>query len=693
MDEVRQARVGFFSLKEGLLHCFLLLIISILSYGFFINKLGYFWDDWGLIYTQYFYGSKGFWNYITDRPFSNYYYAFIIKFIGIKPLLWHIYIIFTRWISGCLFYVFLRKTLPRFKSMAICASLVYIVFPGFSGNSMAWIYEFTYIVISFLLLSLILMRAYIVRKSGGWYLLVLALVFEAVHLMATEYFVGVEIARVFIIYVILYCIQAQGTKIIRVDLLKKAFRFNLPYLGVLGAYIIYRAFFFHQTTLGETNQSLIVHKIISNPVHNIVERIQNFVNDFFSLTVFLWTKSISGDNFTVGAKIVFILILCLIFIFYRKKIKDEDSGNISVSISKKQLSLLLIILGLVLIVLGNIPVIVIRKTVVLGAYGIGDRYSLPSMLGCCIFITGVFHYFISNSKYLLYAFSILTAGGGMYQFSMSKVFKEENDSLRNFYRELSWRIPAVEKGTYFMMSTNPEINHTSAGYSYAFAINGIYGKRDQANELHYWFSDIASNKGREPISIQPNVPLETKFRSYHFNGNTSKSITLFYPEKGCLRVVDSTNEKWIDSDPSTRVAASLSNTSLVKDTPEHKSDFLDQVFGHENKKCWCYYFEKIELAAQLHNWGKALSYINEARDKKLKPDNDVEWVICIEVAFRNSDNKLAEEIVTNELETKLAKGYAYQFISNSLGISNQFKNQLINILKESKPENETSNLN
>ena len=57
----------------------LLLIISILSYGAFVTKLGFFWDDWGGIYTWYAYGAKGFWAYVSDRPLDNYYYICILN--------------------------------------------------------------------------------------------------------------------------------------------------------------------------------------------------------------------------------------------------------------------------------------------------------------------------------------------------------------------------------------------------------------------------------------------------------------------------------------------------------------------------------------------------------------------------------------------------------------------------------------
>lgn len=663
--------------KDVLIPGLLFLIISILSYGFFVAKMGYFWDDWGTVYTQYFYGGKGFWQYVTERPFDNYYYEFISKIMGIKPLYWHVYIIFTRWIAGCLFYVFLRKVSSAHFSFALSASLLFIIYPGFGGNSIAWNYSLYYLIMSCVMLSLIFMLEYITSSKKS--LLILALVFEAVHLLLNEYFVGVEFSRVFIIYLILYSIQNQGPKILDSTLFKKAFRYSRPYYGVFILYLLYRTFFLHQTSLPETNQKLILHKFLADPVHNVIQRFQNFISDFFNATIFLWGHFFSGDFFSIGAKIVFAISFLVILLFYLKHFKQKHQDNMKLSDSNlKNLSLLFIAVGLILIVLGNIPIIVIGKSIVLSSYGIGDRYTLPEIFGSCIFLTGVLHYFISDQKVLLFTLSILTAAGCAYQFSVSRIFSEENKNLSNFYREVTWRMPSVEKGTYFMLSTSPNVPSTSAGYSYSFGINGIYGKGDKMSSQNYWLTDFNDKKDTNPTSIQKNIPVAFKLRSYGFKGNTSKSITLFYPETGCLRVADSTNILWLGEDANASLAGTFTDTKLIRDTSRSENGFLDEIYGPENKNCWCYYFEKMELARQNNEWGKAVNIINQGIAKKLKPDNDVEWVSVLEVAIRSNKFDLANEIVNTDLVSNLSRGYACKLLSMSKIADQEVLNRLIN---------------
>ena len=608
----------------------------------------------------------------------------ILKILGIKPLFWHVYIIFGRWVSGCLFYILLRKIIPQHKSIALCAGLIYIVFPGFGGNSIAFIYSFFYVVISSVLLSLIFMRESITRKKGRGYFLLLALLFEAVHLFVIEYFIGIELARVFVIYVILISIQSDGSKLINFSLFKMAFRYSLPYLSVFVIYLIYHVFFFTQSSLPETNQALILHSFFADPIHGILTRVGNLISDIVSLTIFLWTQCFSQDFFGVGAKVVFALSLGITLIFYLKTGRNSENNDEAGQPSRKRLSLLLMLLGLILILFGELPIFVIKKSINLSSHGIGDRFSLPEIIGACIFMTAALHYFISERIYLTYSIAILTAAGCAYQFSVSKTFTEENSSLKNFYRQLSWRIPEVEKDTYFMMSANPAVNSTSASYSYSFAINAIYGRNEKMGAQNYWLTNLGDIKDSNPNLFEQNVPVEFKLRSYGFKGNTSKTVTLFSPEKGCLRVVDSANIVWLGADPNTNLAGALTNIKLIKDTSVSKNDFLDKIYGHEDKNCWCYYFEKMELAQQNNNWKRAQDMINKGIAKNLKPENDVEWVSVLGVALKNNEIELAKEIVVKDINSKQARSYAFKMLTMLRESDMPSINQLLNELKSRK---------
>ncbi|MGB8982676.1 MAG: hypothetical protein WCC12_12435, partial [Anaerolineales bacterium] len=71
---------------------FALLFIIVVSFGLLIPWLGFYWDDWPVIYMTETEGAAGFWDfYQYDRPISAWTYSVFAPILGTHPLGWHIF--------------------------------------------------------------------------------------------------------------------------------------------------------------------------------------------------------------------------------------------------------------------------------------------------------------------------------------------------------------------------------------------------------------------------------------------------------------------------------------------------------------------------------------------------------------------------------------------------------------------------
>ena len=91
-----------------------LLIVSALAYLPFINQLGYFNDDWYLMYAGHSSGPSIFWLiYRYDRPARGHVLGRAYQLFGDEPLFYHLSAFLFRFLSGWAVYWLASKIWPR----------------------------------------------------------------------------------------------------------------------------------------------------------------------------------------------------------------------------------------------------------------------------------------------------------------------------------------------------------------------------------------------------------------------------------------------------------------------------------------------------------------------------------------------------------------------------------------------------
>jgi len=87
----------------------LIFLTAVLTYGSGIPKLGYYYDDWYLLWSGQSRGAASLISlFSTDRPFMGVVYSITYRFLGDTIINWHLYALLWRLIGGLAFFWILR---------------------------------------------------------------------------------------------------------------------------------------------------------------------------------------------------------------------------------------------------------------------------------------------------------------------------------------------------------------------------------------------------------------------------------------------------------------------------------------------------------------------------------------------------------------------------------------------------------
>src|SRR5687767_15887463 len=117
----------------------LFLIVTILAYGLLLPLTGFYWDDWPFAWTAQFLGPAEFLPAFAGvRPFLGPIFFLTTSLIPPVPLYWQIFALIIRFTSGLVAWFALNQIWPRHKRRALIASLLFLVFPGYSQHWVAF---------------------------------------------------------------------------------------------------------------------------------------------------------------------------------------------------------------------------------------------------------------------------------------------------------------------------------------------------------------------------------------------------------------------------------------------------------------------------------------------------------------------------------------------------------------------------
>ncbi len=311
----------------------ILLLLALLSYGLLIPWLGFYWDDWPFAWLSRFLSLRELLNVFSMfRPFDAPFFLLTIPILRTSPQAWQLYGLAVRLGAALALWWSLRQVWPAKQRQAAWVAMIFLVFPGFGQQ---WI-AFTHAnqeqvpLVMFLLSLGFSARAVRAPLAGrrSWLQTTLALVFLALGLFPSEYFLGLELLRPLILWIVLS--QLDGS--VRKHQLRALFRW-LPYLLVwlLNAAWLYA----YQRAPGYISyQVKLSQYLAAGPKSFVLQIMQDAIQTLSTAAVATWNQGLQLFLLPLNSASTWLTLAVTgvafaILLAYLLRERDPSTGSLS----------------------------------------------------------------------------------------------------------------------------------------------------------------------------------------------------------------------------------------------------------------------------------------------------------------------------------------------------------------------------
>jgi hypothetical protein len=610
----------------------LLLLLTIISFGLTIPFLGYFMDDWYLIWFKHTFGALDYPAYFAlDRPLMGYFYiaANVLLFNSESPLVWNIFGLFTRWVCTLVLWQFLNTLWPKNLKQNTWVALLAAVFPGFTQHWIVVVYSFFYTCLAGLFFSFTVMIRALRRKKLFWLNYILSILIGFYAYAAAEFYFGLELIRPLIIWFVLADLIP-----LRRQRFWSTLKYWSPFLVIYLAFGVWRAFFFESM-----NHAVALTDQLSTSLWRVLlNGLGKIINAAMDSLVTAWTQILDLANYpSLGITpwllffltlMVFLVLIWWLPAFARNNQNADAETPDSWSGQSFWLGTFSLIVAVLPFWAANLEVSTIYPY---------DRFMLAFLFGSCLIVVGMINQFTRNRSLQVAFLSILVAAAVAFQVNNSIRYKKLTTHQEQLIWQLVWRAPDITPGTTFIAHDLPNREYLS-GHALATEIDWIYSK-DETKEnrsVSYLFIFLNSPLQDAVEAFSPDQAVANNFRTYQFNGSTNQIIAISDNNPGCLRVLDAklTPINTVkDTYPKSMLdAVNISNLQVILDTGTQMTP-PSHLFGDEPAHTWCFYFEKAELARQQTDYAKSYALIKEANKLNYYPGDLSEWYPFIDSAL------------------------------------------------------------
>lgn len=604
----------------------LLLAIAILCYGLLIPWLGFFWDDFPLSWIFNTYGGEGLERYFsTNRPYWGLIFRVTMPLLGDSPWAWQLFGLLWRWISAVLLWLLLRRMAKGASQVALWASLLFLVYPGFQQQHIPIIYGHLFLVLCCFLLSVYLnIWAISTQSRWRWVGHGLALVLGLYQMLAMEYFFLLELLRPVMIWIAL----GQDNLPARLRLKRTSLNW-LPYGAVFVAAIIWRAFFFSFQT--ENYRMVFLDKLGVEPGAAVLELLANIGKSLWVVIAQAWgsvfripdaaSLGMKTTTLTVAVMAAALMLLLGALVLMRRGWDDSQAGS-------RKRALGVMGMGILALLLGGVPSwsIEVLPQLIFAL----DRFTLPFLLGVSLVLGGLLAGLPLRNWMRILLVSILVSLAVGQHFQISNAYRRDWQTQQRFFWQLAWRIPELEPGTILLVDELPVRFYTDN--SLTAPLNWYWAAENDSQQMAYLLYYPAQRLGKTLEALEPEVPVVVDYLAAQFEGSTSQVVAITYQPPACLRVLDPSvdfdNKMLADE---MQAAALLSSTQWIGvEGPAAIERLPVALYGEEPLWGWCYYFSMAEVARQQGDWRQVAQLGDQAFALGDYPNDPAERLVFIE---------------------------------------------------------------
>jgi hypothetical protein len=606
--------------NENFFAILLISLTTLITYGVSIPNLGYYHDDWFVLWSGQARGPESLIPlFSTDRPFMGVVYSVVYRFLGDSILGWHLYALLWRFIGGLAFFWIVRLIWPGQKNLATVMTVLFLVYPGFLSQPNANTKQNHLFGFASALLSIALMLQALKMDRQGWKIacILLSLVLTANYLWIYEYMIGFEATRLLLLGYVLFQSGVKEFRTLAREVLKRIW----PYWLVTAGFLYWRVFLF-EGARNATDVSGLAGSYLGNFRFMSIRLLLETVKDFLDTSVFAWFVepyqlfSLSPYSNLVYAWIVAAIVTALVWIYifvYKPRWRMDDPEPEAPPLRRDFLWI-----GALLILFAISPVIASGRQMDL--YDPYKSYGLHPIGGVVLFITGIVLMlqprFRTGALVALIAISVST------QVLNADYWERYWEVQREMAWQLTWRAPDIQDGTLVMMSISGGFN-PQQDYEVWGPINLIYnpgvakapGIQAEVLNLDTAYSilkrDVKNNFVRD-------IRLQRDFNNL---------LLITYPSSAsCFHVIDGTLPVYSGSE-SLLIQQVGAYSRVDRIIPSGTAPIPpESIFGMEPPHDWCYYYQKASLARQAGDWEEIGRLYDQVLELNLEPEDKSEII-------------------------------------------------------------------
>jgi len=637
--------------NETFISILLIFLTTVITHGVRIPQLGYYHDDWYLLWSGQVRGAASIIPlFSTDRPFMGVIYSYVYRLLGDSIVGWHLYALFWRLIGALAFFWILRLIWPQQKYITTLMTVLFVVYPGFLSEPNANTKQNHLYGFGTALLSIALMLQAMKTNTHVWKVTfyILSVILAANYLFIYEYMIGFEATRILLMGYVLF---QDGHRKIR-PLLWEVFKRFLPYLFVIAGFLYWRIFVF-EGSRNATDVSRIASGYLGNLRYMSIRLIIETVTDFLDTTIFAWfvqpyqlfstTRYSNLGSAVLIAAIIIALALLYTFLF-KKWWGNEFNETESPRLMKE-----FIWIGAFITLFAIFPVILSGRQVELGdAY---KSYGLHPIGGVVMFVTGILLMFQVKFRRLfliaLIGISVST------QILNTDYWIQFWDYQREAWWQLTWRAPDI-KDDALVVAYFPEGFRLQQDYEMWGPINLIYNP--EPAEVPAIKAEVLTSE--TAFNILKGDIVDNRMREMKMHRDFGNLLLISYPSSSsCIHVIDGTLPVYSENDP--LIVQQVGGFSRVDQiVPSGTSSIPPAaIFGSEPEHNWCFYYQKASLARQAGDWEEIGKLYDRVNSLGLEPNDAAEIIPFFEGLVNLSRYDDAEALYFNEVRGRVKMRY------------------------------------
>jgi len=597
---------------------------------------GFYGDDYHMVYGAFTSGAgKIFASYMVDRPGAGLTLDWLYSLLGPRIHLYQGLVVVLLIVSALVVMWIIRQLWPTQKALSFTIAVLMVVYPGFTNAMESFNYSLMLLMICFYFISILLTIK--VLQSRRWLSRVVLTVISA--LMAIwavfniEYYLGLEVMRLGVIYIFLERQSQSGQK--RSVLLLRTITNYLPYLFSSTAFFIWRFFFFANVRRA-TDLGHFLGQFLDAPFYKLMTVLSGLFNNLLKITILAWFEplyramnALRLKDYLFCAVIGLFGALLVYFLFrLRKSLDNKDSHD-------KKETIQAIVFGFIIVLGTSLPIVLVNREVTFTAYG---RYTLSGMVGGLLILAALLHYIVKPGlRPLILAFLIFS--GIFTQLGVGKALAADWSGSKELWWQLSWRAPSLKPGT---MLTGFDADYsTPEGFNFWGPANMIYYPEEKNPVITA--ETLTADLVR---TVQMDKDPQRDFRTYPLNMETSKLLVLSVPSNvSCLHLINGAAPDFsIYDNAAIQLIGKYSKLDQI-DLSAAPATPPGIVFGEEPSRGWCYTYQKAELALQKGNYQDVMDLWAEADMKGLRPNDQVELLPFILASAELSDLDQLRELL------------------------------------------------